>query len=147
MERDSSASSRRDLHNALLCTVFALYSNLNFLSKKLRKLSRIFAKIARNLTIFFSEFRQISESEKVTADVCRAMRQGSAFRNFSPSLHASRMRSFSQQLRSAFLAALRDLNRHRGEDRGDDLVEEGVDHVVTSHEHPGPSLSIPLYIC
>ena len=42
----------------------------------------------------FRPWRLITESEKVTADVCRAMRQGSSFRNFSPSVHASSMRSF-----------------------------------------------------
>ena len=62
----------------------------------------------------FRPWQLITESEMETADVCRAMRQGSGFRNFSPALQASRMpsfsaRSFARPIRSA---ALRDLAHH-----------------------------------
>ena len=55
-----------------------------------------FALFLRNLAVL-----SCAESEKVTADVCRAMQQGSAFWNFSHCLHPPGMPSFSFPLRSA----------------------------------------------
>ena len=56
---------------------------------KFRRTTNIFGILWNFAKMQFRPWRLITESEKVTADVCRAMRQGSAFRNFSPSLHAS----------------------------------------------------------
>ena len=99
---------------------FAPFFNLNFLFQKIAKNFANFVEIFPDVaelfldlpnfwpnfagillnfdqisSKFFRIFAEISETEKVTADVCRAMRQGSAFRNFTPALHASRVSSFS----------------------------------------------------